>query len=102
MLIVAIGLLIFYYIKIYRMIKTYEISPVKLSAKEAYQKALRNYGKGFLIFGLIVGIFLFIIGILSSFLISDGLNPLAPIILTTIGLVLSLCYVRMLIYNKRQ
>jgi hypothetical protein len=42
--------------------KIYEISQVKLSSKEALNKAAKNYGKGFIVFGLILGIIMFLLG----------------------------------------
>ena len=62
-IIVVLCAYIFYCLQIKHITKTYEISEVKLLSKEVARKISKNSGKGFIIFYLIFGIFLSILGV---------------------------------------
>jgi len=52
-----VSLTIYYYKESNRITKSYEISSIKLSVHETMKKASKNYGKGIIIFGIILGIY---------------------------------------------
>lgn len=96
-----VSLTIYYYKESNRITKSYAVSSIKLSAHETMKKASKNYGKGIIIFGIILGILLISLGILSLFLLNSGLNPLDSVVFFSFGGFILFMYLKMLHLRKQ-